>query len=122
MLIAIADDLTGAAELGGIGLRFGLSVEVQTEFFADSNVGLLVIDTDSRSDSPTLAAKKVESIAKQIHKMGECWIYKKTKQPLQHLRLNITAIYLLPDGRLRNCPALPYRISSGPLPCNHTQA
>ena len=31
MIAVIADDFTGAAEIGGIGLRYGLDVIIQTK-------------------------------------------------------------------------------------------
>ncbi|UCE04398.1 MAG: hypothetical protein JSW07_12265 [bacterium] len=100
MLIVIADDLTGAAELCGVGLRFGLSVELQTEFSSDSDAGFLVVDTDSRSDSPVLAAQKVESIAKQIYEMREPWIYKKTDSVLRgNVRVELQALLKIFDRK-----------------------
>ena len=84
MIIVIADDLTGTAELGGVGLRFGLRVEVQTEFDSNSNADLLVIDTDSRSVSAGQAAQKLETIGRQIEEQIEApWIYKKTDSVLR---------------------------------------
>ena len=100
MIIVIADDLTGAAELGGVGLRFGLSVEVQTVFDANSDVDLLVIDTDSRSDAPELAIHKVENIARQIYKMGKPWIYKKTDSVLRgNVRVELQALQNIFDQK-----------------------
>src|SRR5882757_10096749 len=43
MIAVIADDLTGAAELGGIGLRYGLSVEVNMDVNLSTKADLLVI-------------------------------------------------------------------------------
>ena len=100
MLIVIADDFTGAAELGGVGLRFGLNVEIQTEFDVNSNAELLVIDTDSRSDSPALAVKKVERLASQIHEMGEVWIYKKTDSVLRgNVRIELQTLRKIFDQK-----------------------
>jgi len=31
MIAVIADDFTGAAEIGGVGLRYGLQVLIETE-------------------------------------------------------------------------------------------
>ncbi len=49
MIAVIADDFTGAAELAGISLRYGLSVEVLLDTVADSNAEVVIISTDSRS-------------------------------------------------------------------------
>ena len=43
MIVVIADDLTGAAELGGLGLRHGLTVEIVTDTDQYSQKDLLVI-------------------------------------------------------------------------------
>jgi len=51
MIAVIADDFTGAAELGGLGLRYGMSVEIETEVTNDCKVDLLIIATDTRSVS-----------------------------------------------------------------------
>jgi D-threonate/D-erythronate kinase len=57
MILTLADDLSGAAEAGGIALRFGLAAEVQTEFFPARDVDLIVRDTDSRTCSATDASR-----------------------------------------------------------------
>ena len=49
MIAVIADDFTGAAEIGGIGLRHGMRVVIETEPVPNGQVDLLVIATDSRS-------------------------------------------------------------------------
>src|SRR5688572_20676473 len=51
MIIVIADDLTGAAEIAGIGLRYNLKTEVFLSPATVTNVpkDLIVICTDSRS-------------------------------------------------------------------------
>ena len=49
MLAVIADDLTGAAEIGGIGLSYGLKVEISSKVNPSTEADLLVIATDTRS-------------------------------------------------------------------------
>ena len=49
MIAVIADDLTGAAEMGGLGLQHGLSAEVQTHRYVEPRSDLVVFDTNSRS-------------------------------------------------------------------------
>lgn len=100
MIIVLADDLTGAAELGGVGLRFGLKVEVQTACEANSAVDLIVIDTDSRSDSPELAVQKIEHIARQIYDMVKPWIYKKIDSVLRgNVRVELQALRKIFDQK-----------------------
>ena len=62
MLIVIADDFSGAAEIGGIGWRYGLNAEVQLTFDPRSNADLIVIDADTRSLTKDDAIMKTESL------------------------------------------------------------
>jgi len=66
MIVVIADDLTGAAEIGAVGLRYGLTAEVQTEFNPVSDADLIVIDTDTRSSAASEAAAMVECVVGQV--------------------------------------------------------
>ena len=63
MIVVIADDLTGAAEIGGMAWRHGLVAEIQVEIDLSSPVDLIVVDTDSRSLSPAVAAERVMKVA-----------------------------------------------------------
>ena len=57
MIGVIADDLTGAAELGAVGLRHGMHPEVVVEGKAGKEADLICVDTDSRSCSPKEAGR-----------------------------------------------------------------
>ena len=81
-IIVVADDLTGAAELAGIGLRHGLRVELVPDaraLAAMPEVPLVVINTDSRGLSPTDAAARVAAIARGVS--GD--VYKKVDSVLR---------------------------------------
>jgi uncharacterized protein YgbK (DUF1537 family) len=62
MIVVIADDLTGAAEIGGIGLNFGLVTEITTQLHCNRSADLLIIATDSRS-MPEQQALKITKAA-----------------------------------------------------------
>lgn len=49
MIVVVADDFTGAVELAGVGLRYGLKAEVQTVVSPNTKAELAVIDADTRS-------------------------------------------------------------------------
>jgi len=83
VIAVVADDFTGAAEIGGVGLRYGLKAEVQTEVNPDSRADILVIDTDTRSRTPQEAATQVEKVLKQLQKIHSEWIYKKVDSVLR---------------------------------------
>lgn len=83
MILSLADDLSGAAEAGGIALRFGLRAEVQTDFFPAHEVDLIVADTDSRQHSPQEAARRVERALAQYRAMPVERIFKKVDSVLR---------------------------------------
>jgi uncharacterized protein YgbK (DUF1537 family) len=66
LIVVIADDFTGAAELGGVALRYGLMAEVQSEFNAhvDVDADLVVVDADTRSCAAEEAARRAANVAK----------------------------------------------------------
>ena len=98
MIAVIADDLTGAAELGAIGLRFGLRAEVITAMQAASNTPsfsseaeLISIDTDSRACVPEEAQRRVAMVAKALSHSRA--IYKKVDSVLRgHVVIEIESV------------------------------
>jgi uncharacterized protein YgbK (DUF1537 family) len=83
-ILVIADDLTGAAEIGGIGHRHGLKSGVVTDTGAlPGDAGLLVFDTDSRLDEPDVAAEKISRLGKILESRSCTLIYKKTDSVLR---------------------------------------
>ena len=87
MIAVIADDLTGAAELGGIGLRYGLRTEIRTtsgiEMPLSAPVDLLVIAGDSRSKPRNAAVEEMSSTTRRLRLLRPGWVYKKTDSVLR---------------------------------------
>ena len=83
MIAVIADDLTGAAELGGVAFALGLRASVQTRFEPLTGVDVVVIDTGTRSRPPAEAAAVVARVAAQVKDAGPDWIYKKVDSLLR---------------------------------------
>jgi uncharacterized protein YgbK (DUF1537 family) len=83
MIGVIADDLTGAAELGAVGLRHGLSAEIVRSGEPGGRADLVCVDTDSRSCEPAAAAKRAAVAAKMLQTAGARWIYKKVDSVLR---------------------------------------
>lgn len=83
MIVVIADDLTGAAELAGAALSHGLSAEVQTIFAPDSPAEVVCVDTDTRLMSPNLAAERVAEVARSVVAAKPKWIFKKCDSVLR---------------------------------------
>ena len=83
MIAVIADDLTGAAELGGIGLAYGLEVELAMSVNPQSKADLLVISTDARSVSEPESVREMTEVSRALRKMKPVLIYKKIDSVLR---------------------------------------
>lgn len=103
MIVVIADDLTGAAEIAGIGFRYGLSSAIIMPFaeFMGFDTDLVVMCTDTRS----LSRKKAMAFTKSMMPaLSEGWeglnyIYKKTDSVfrghvLEELKIEMAALGL----------------------------
>lgn len=67
MIIVIADDLTGAAEIAGIATRHGLSTQLTTQPASPlPGADVIVIATDTRSGSATDAVNVTTAVAQII--------------------------------------------------------
>jgi D-threonate/D-erythronate kinase len=92
MIAVIADDLTGAAELGGLGLRYGLDVEIDTKINPHSKADLLVIAGDSRSKNKQEAVEEMIEITAKVAQFKPKLIYKKVDSVLRgHVIAELTA-------------------------------
>jgi uncharacterized protein YgbK (DUF1537 family) len=70
MIGVIADDLSGAAELGGLGWRYGLTAEVLIEGSTSGETDVACLDTDSRSCPPDEAARRAASATSSLGAVG----------------------------------------------------
>ena len=68
MLLVLADDFSGAAEIGGVAHRYGLKTEIQLKLNANSTADIIVLDTDTRSLSESDAVTKISEIGRAITK------------------------------------------------------
>src|SRR5688572_2122776 len=83
MIIVIADDFTGAAELAGINLRYGLSVSLCMHEFIISDHDVIIVCTDSRSLGLPEANKITAKVLEQIKDIKPGLIYKKIDSVLR---------------------------------------
>ncbi|SDM19137.1 Uncharacterized conserved protein YgbK, DUF1537 family [Catalinimonas alkaloidigena] len=83
MIAVIADDFTGAAELGGLGLRHGLRVEVSTEVPTATEAELLVVATDTRSTHQAAAVQRMRDVTAALQALQPHWMYKKVDSVLR---------------------------------------
>jgi len=89
MIVVIADDITGAAEIGGIALRYGLSVVVSDEVNINNNADVLVIYTNTRSMSKEEAVQVMVGLTGKAMRLQPSLFYKKTDSVLRG--------YILPE-------------------------
>ena len=111
MIVVVADDLSGAAEVAGAGWDAGLTAEVQLEFDSTSPAELVVVDTDTRGTDASLAASQVRRAVQEITQSRPAWIFKKVDSILRgwvadELRALLAAI---PAPRALLVPANPSR-------------
>ena len=83
MIVVVADDLTGAAELAGIAFSHGFTAEVQTQFNPKTDSDVICLDTNTRLLTAEGAAVKLRDIARYIVAAKPDWIYKKTDSVLR---------------------------------------
>jgi len=83
MIAVIADDLTGAAELAGIGLNHGLRTEVSTTVDEYCDADLLIIATDTRSLTEARSKEIVHDLTVQLQQLKPRFIFKKIDSVLR---------------------------------------
>jgi uncharacterized protein YgbK (DUF1537 family) len=82
-IAVIADDFTGAAEIGGVAVRYGLAAEVQTAWTAGGDIDVIAVDADTRSLPAPEAARNAGALARQIGISTVSRIYKKIDSVLR---------------------------------------
>lgn len=118
MIAVIADDLTGAAELGGIGLRYGLTVEIVTNANSESKAELLIIATDTRSMPEQQATDKMTELTVELSKTKPDLIFKKVDSVLRghviaELKVHMQQLYLKQALLVPSNPAFGRTITHG---------
>ena len=83
MIVVIADDITGAAEMGGIALRYGLRVLITDDVVHDAATDVLVMYTNTRSLPEQEAAKVMQLLSSKINLSTTNFFYKKTDSVLR---------------------------------------
>lgn len=83
MIAVIADDFTGAAELAGISLRYGLKAELCTGDIVATDADVLIVSTDSRSLNKQAALQVTEQRLKEVLQLNPAFIYKKIDSVLR---------------------------------------
>ena len=82
-LLVIADDFSGAAEIAGIGHRYGFATRLLREPPEQFEPGLTAVDTDSRTLPPAEAADAVRRFTAHVLPADFEFVYKKTDSVLR---------------------------------------
>lgn len=110
MIVVISDDLTGGAEIAGIGLRYGMSVKLVTSV-PDKlpDVELLVVALNTRSMSVQNAVNSIAQTVNSLKMLGVDEIFKKTDSVLRgHIVKELAAqIHIQKKSKVILCPANP---------------
>lgn len=115
MISIIADDITGAAELAGIALRYGLKVRLITDIgeiqTTNGDTQLLVCATNTRSMSRSEAINETDLWVTRLNKSGHKVRFKKCDSVLRgHITAELEAtLKALPARRALLIPQNPSR-------------
>ncbi|RZA06024.1 MAG: hypothetical protein EOO68_05735, partial [Moraxellaceae bacterium] len=77
MIAVIADDFTGAAEIGGVSLQYGLKATLVTSLAAVPETDVLIVATNTRAQSSSTARKTIHQLTEALLKLQPAFIYKK---------------------------------------------
>lgn len=83
MIAVIADDFTGAAEIGGIALRLGWNAIIDTRVSQGYETEVLIIATNTRSRPPAEARIIIRELTLQLLSLQPQIIYKKIDSVLR---------------------------------------
>ncbi|RYZ26909.1 MAG: four-carbon acid sugar kinase family protein [Chitinophagaceae bacterium] len=83
MIVVIADDITGAAELAGIALRYGLRVLLSRQVSQFAGFDVLCLYTNTRSLQKEEAVAVMKELASKVADLSPSLIYKKTDSVLR---------------------------------------
>lgn len=94
MIAVIADDLTGAAEIGGLGLRYDLNMEIICDNDLKSDADLLIISSDTRSMPEKEALVATQLLTAKLAEIKPGLVFKKVDSVLRGHVLGELAIHL----------------------------
>ena len=93
MIVVIADDISGAAEIAAVGKRSGLMAQVQTRFDPTASVHLVAVDTDTRSGTRQEAQERITALADRLRSADIDWCFKKVDSVLRgHVCVELAAL------------------------------
>ena len=110
-IFGLADDLTGALEIGAKFAAAGISAEVAANGYlqAAKHAAALIVDTETRHRRPSEAAYIVQRLSEGARGQGVRLIYKKTDSTLRgNIGAELRALHaVFPESPLVYVPAYP---------------
>jgi uncharacterized protein YgbK (DUF1537 family) len=100
MITVLADDITGAAEIAGVCLRYGLQVSFGIDSVPTTPAEVHIIATDSRSATEIEAYTIHKKLATDIFASPDSFVYKKCDSVLRGFVL--TELYALMEVSSKN--------------------
>jgi uncharacterized protein YgbK (DUF1537 family) len=112
VIVVLADDFSGAAELAGLAASRGWSAEVQTSFDPSSGAEVIAFDADTRQKCELEAVRITHEVTRQVIAAKPAWIFKKTDSVLRgHIRAEIEAV--MSTAAYSECVFIPANPSIG---------
>ena len=108
MILVLADDLTGALEVGAVFASSGLRAIVSTRPVRGTQTDALILDTETRHSTPSDAVGRIVAAVRESEVTPDL-IYKKTDSTLRgNIRSELAALSkLFPAWRIGYAPAYP---------------
>ena len=108
-ILALADDMTGALEVGAKFSGAGIRTLAATEPVRAESAQAVVFDTETRHTSPEVAAGRVKRFVQQRDAAPPRLIYKKTDSTLRgNISAELSALAeVFPDWQIGYAPAYP---------------
>ncbi len=109
MIAVIADDFTGAAEIAGISLRYGLKVEIYFGKIFSTEADVVIVCTDSRSMKIGRALDATAAAIENLQQFKPAFIYKKIDSVLRGYVLEEVKLQMKLGAKEKAfiCPANP---------------
>ena len=83
LYLIISDDLTGAAEVGGVAVRYGVSAEVHIDEPVEAESEAIAVDTGTRLVAGEKAARRIRELAGKLKTSLKRQVYKKVDSVLR---------------------------------------
>ncbi len=101
MYVVVADDLSGAAETGGVAVRYGLIAEVALDEMPESRAQAVIVDTNTRSLPGRDAAERVGALRPALERIKKLRLFKKVDSVLRGPVAAETAALMEAAGKQR---------------------